>query len=88
MADKVPKRAIVLVISQKVRERGAFITAAMFQVGTYMGGERGARGVSDRTAYELSLLNSIRPAFLHLSFNQPNLEVLHSEALGMAEKSM
>ena len=88
MAKKDPKREIALVISRKLTERGAFTTTALFEVGTYTGGERGARGVSDHTAYEISVLNSIRPAFLHLSFNQSNLEVLNSEALGMAGKSM
>ena len=75
-------------ISRKLTERGDFVTAALFKVGTYTGGERGTRAVSDRTAHELSVLNSIRPPFLHLSFNQSNLEVLDSEALGMAGKSI
>ena len=88
MAEKDPKGEIALVISRKLTERGAFLAAALLEVGTYTGGERGARGVLDRTAYELSVLNSIGPPFLHLSFNQSNLEVLDSEALGMAGKSM
>ena len=88
MAGKDPEREIALVISRKLTERGAFTTAALFEVGTYTGGERGARGVSDHTVYELSVLNSIRPAFLHLSFNQSHLEVLDSEALRMAGKSI
>ena len=44
--------------------------------------------MSDHTAYELSVLNNIRPAFLHLSLSPSSLEVLDSEALGMAGKSM
>ena len=88
MAVKDPKTEIALVISRKLTETGAFTTAALFEVSTYTAGKRGARGVSDRTAYALSVLNSIRPAFLHLLFIQSNLEVLDSEALGMAGKSM
>ena len=63
MAEKDPKREIALVISQKLTGLGACKTAALFEVGTYTGGERGARGVSDRTAYELSVLNNMRKAF-------------------------
>ena len=44
--------------------------------------------MSERTVCELSVLNNIRPAFLRLSFSKSSLEVLDSEALAMAGKSM